>query len=69
MKASEIRELSLEEQKQKVSSLKEALFNLRFQHEISQLENPQKMKQTRRDIAKIETIIRENDITAKTKKE
>ncbi len=59
MKAIEIRELSREERQQKVEDLKEELFNLRFQHEIGQLENPQKMKQIKRDIAKIKTIIRE----------
>jgi len=59
MKAIEIRELSREERQQKVEDLKEELFNLRFQNEVGQLENPQKMKQIKRDIAKIKTIIRE----------
>lgn len=59
MKAGEIRDLNLEEMHQKVSDLKEELFNLRFQHEIGQLENPQRMKQTKRDIARLKSIIRE----------
>jgi large subunit ribosomal protein L29 len=59
MKASEIRELSPEEMHRKVADLKEELFNLRFQHEISQLENPQRMKQTKREIARLKTIIGE----------
>ena len=59
MKASEIKDLSMEEKLRKVDDLKEELFNLRFQHEIGQLENPQKMKQTKRDIARVKTIIRE----------
>jgi large subunit ribosomal protein L29 len=59
MKASGIREMNLEEMHRKKSDLKEELFNLCFQHEIGQLENPQKMKQARRDIARINTIIRE----------
>jgi len=59
MKTSEIRDLSLEEMHRKVSELKEELFNLRFQHEIGQLENPQRMKQTKRDIARLKTIITE----------
>jgi large subunit ribosomal protein L29 len=42
-----------------VSDLKEELFNLRFQHEIGQLEDPQRMKQTKRDIARLKTIIQE----------
>ena len=60
MKASEARDLSTEERKQKVVELAQELFNLRFQHEIGQLENPQKMKQTKRDIARLKTIINEN---------
>lgn len=57
MKASEIRELNPEESQSKLRDLKEELFNLRFQHEIGQLENPQKMKQTKRDIARVKTIL------------
>ena len=57
MKASEIRELSQEERLQKVDELKQQLFNLRFQHETGQLENPQKLKQTKHDIARMKTII------------
>ena len=60
MKASEARDLSREERKQKVVELAQELFNLRFQHEIGQLENPQKMKQTNRDIARLKTIMNEN---------
>jgi len=60
MKASEIRDLSLEEKLRKVNDLKEELFNLRFQHEIGQLENPQKMKQIKREIARVKTIIKES---------
>jgi large subunit ribosomal protein L29 len=59
MKASEIRELGLEEMQRKAAELKEALFNLRFQHEVGQLENPQKIKETKRDIARIKTVIGE----------
>jgi large subunit ribosomal protein L29 len=59
MKASEIRDLNPEEMRQKVSDLKEELFNLRFQHEIGQLENPQRMKQMKRDIARLKTILQE----------
>ena len=59
MKASEIRDLSPEERQRKLDDLKEEVFNLRFQHEIGQLENPQKVKQTKRDIARVKTIIRE----------
>ena len=62
MKPSEIRELSLEEKLRKASDLKEELFNLRFQHEIGQLENSQKMKQIKREIARVKTIIKESEL-------
>jgi large subunit ribosomal protein L29 len=69
MKASEIKEMSLEEMQRKIGDLKEELFNLRFQHEIGQLENPQRMKQTKKDIARIHTMIREIGAKSKTAKE
>ena len=65
MKASEIRDMNLDEMHSKVSDLREELFNLRFQHEIGQLENPQRMKQTKRDIARMETIIKEGTLNQK----
>lgn len=69
MKASEIREMNLDEMQRKVSDLKEELFNLRFQHEIGQLENPNKMNQTRKNIAQVKTIIREVELKNKTVEE
>ena len=69
MKTSEINDMSLEEMQRKISDLKEELFNLRFQHEIGQLENPQKMKQVKRDIARINTIRREVQIKNKSAEE
>jgi large subunit ribosomal protein L29 len=59
MKAENIREMSPEERERKLVDLKEELFNLRFQHGAGQLENSQKLKQTKRDIARIKTVIRE----------
>ena len=59
MKAEEIRALSSSEMQQKLDELKHELFNLRFQHEVGQLENPSKIKQTRKDIARIYTVITE----------
>jgi large subunit ribosomal protein L29 len=59
MKASEIKDMNPDEMQSKISDLREELFNLRFQHEIGQLENPQRMKQTKRDIARLETIFKE----------
>jgi large subunit ribosomal protein L29 len=69
MKASEIRDMTPDEMHSKVSDLKEELFNLRFQHEISQLENPQRMKQTKKDIARIETVINEVTLNQKENNE
>ena len=66
MKASEIRELSAEEKHRKVDDLKEELFNLRFQKETGQLENPQKVRQVRQEIARLKTIIREQDVQDST---
>ncbi len=57
MKASEIRDLGTEEIQQKLADLKETLFNLRFQHEIGQLENPKKIGSTKKDIARLKTIL------------
>jgi large subunit ribosomal protein L29 len=74
MKASEIRELSREERERKLVELKEELFNLRFQHEIGQLESPAKMKQIKHDIARMKTLLRETSLqgapnNTKTEKE
>jgi large subunit ribosomal protein L29 len=66
MKASEIKDLSMEEMLRKLDDLKGELFNLRFQHETGQLENPQKMKQTKRDIARVKTIIRQSELNNET---
>ena len=65
MKASEIRELSPDEMERKAVDLKQELFNLRFQHASGQLENPAKLKQTKRDIARVMTIIRETQLNEK----
>jgi large subunit ribosomal protein L29 len=58
MKASEIREMTPEEIQRKVTDLKQALFNLRFQLEIGQLENRAKIRQTKQDIARLLTVHR-----------
>jgi large subunit ribosomal protein L29 len=61
MKVNEIREMSAEEQDLKIASLKEELFNLRFQHATGQLENPMRIKEVKKTIARIKTIQREQD--------
>jgi large subunit ribosomal protein L29 len=60
MKASEIRDMSLEEMIRKEADLKQEWFNLRFQHGTGQLENTSKLKSIKRDIARVKTLIREH---------
>lgn len=62
MTAQEIRELSESELELKLKDLKEELFNLRFQLAINQLENPMRIKAVKRDIARVSTVIRENEL-------
>ncbi len=62
MQASEIKELSEQELGAKLQNLVETLFNLRFQHKTAQLENTNRLKQVRRDIARIQTIQRQRNI-------
>jgi large subunit ribosomal protein L29 len=61
MKVSEIRDMSLEEIIRKEADLKQEWFNLRFQHGTGQLENTEKLKLIKRDIARVKTIIREKE--------
>lgn len=61
MKSVDLRQLSLEELKKRLADERESLANLRFQLATSQLESPIKVRTTRRDIAKLETIIREKE--------
>lgn len=62
MKAKEIRELSVNELQTKLKDLKAELFNLRFQHSINQLDNPMRLNHVKKDIARIKTILRENEL-------
>ncbi|MBW2057863.1 MAG: 50S ribosomal protein L29 [Deltaproteobacteria bacterium] len=59
MKASDLRDLSLDELKGKEKDLKEELFNLRFQHATGQLENTMRIPQVKKDLARVKTILRE----------
>ena len=59
MKASEIRELSNAELNEKLTALKAELFNLRFQHATYQFEHPMLMKEVKKDIARIKTVLRQ----------
>ena len=62
MKASEIRDMTAAELENKLVDLKKELFALRFQHTVNQLENPARLKDVKKDIARVKTIIRENEL-------
>ncbi len=64
MKADEIRAKSGEELTKELLALKEELFKLRFQHATNQLENPLRLCAVRRDIARVKTIMREQELRA-----
>lgn len=65
MKAKEIRELSVEELEVKLTELKKDLFNLRLQNATNQLDNPTRIAEVKRDIARVNTILREHQLTEK----
>ena len=65
MKAKEIKEMSNDELVAKLDSLKEELFNLRFRHAIGQLENSASLKNCKKEIAKVKTVLREKELGAK----
>ena len=67
MKASELRKLSNEELGKKLKDLKAELFNLRFQLAINQLENPMRISAVKKDIARVQTILRQNELNAGAK--
>ena len=64
MKAEEIRDLETDELHGRIAELKEELFNLRFQLATGQLDNHRRMREVRRDVARIRTILRERDFAA-----
>lgn len=65
MKASEVRDLTTTEVEQNIDSLKEELFNLRFQLATGQLENPARLRDVRKSIARAKTILRERELGIK----
>ncbi|MFR0879914.1 MAG: 50S ribosomal protein L29 [Oscillospiraceae bacterium] len=67
MKASEIRDLSVEEMNEKLAGLKEELFALRFQLAVNQLDNTARLKAVKKDIARIKTVLRESEIKSGVK--
>ena len=63
MKAKDFREMSAEELNSKLVDLKKELFNLRFQSAVNQLENPMRIKDVKKDIARVLTVLKESDGT------
>ena len=66
MKASEVHDFSHEELAVKLTDLKETFMKLRFQHATAQLDNVGKLRDTRRDIARINTVLNERKRASKT---
>ena len=64
MNAKELRDMTATELQDKLKSLNEELFNLRFQHAINQLDNPMRIVAVKKDIARVKTVIRENELKA-----
>ncbi len=63
-RTSELREMDADELGTRLAEARQELFNLRFQHVTGQLDNYARLGQVRKEIARIETILRENEITA-----
>jgi len=63
MKPSAIREMGQEELRHKEKELQEQLFRLRVQKSIGQLDNAMKLKQTRRDIARVKTVLKQKQVS------
>ena len=65
MEAKELREMSAEDLVQKRANLREEITHLKLKRATSRLENPMKLKETKRDLARLETILREKALSAK----
>ena len=63
MNAKEIRELSVVELNEKLADLKDELYKLRFQHAINQLDNPMRITAVKKDIARVQTVLREAELS------
>jgi len=61
VKTNDIRKMSVEELNKTLKELKEELFNLRFQNTINQLDNPHKIADVKKDIARVKTILNEKN--------
>ncbi len=65
MKANEVRKMSASELESKLTELKKDLFQLRLQHATNQLDNPVRIAQVKRDIARVKTIIRQQELAGR----
>jgi len=65
MRADELRDMTEVELAQKLREFKEELFNLRFQHATAQLDNPMRIKEVKKNIARVKTILRERELNIK----
>jgi len=63
MKPSKVREMGLEELRTRERELQEQLFRLRVQQSLGQLDNAIKLRETRRDIARVKTVLREKQVS------
>jgi large subunit ribosomal protein L29 len=64
VKTTELRKMSSQELAKKLQDLKQELFNLRFQHAVNQLDNPHKISDVKKDIARVKTVLNEKDAVA-----
>ena len=69
MKATEVRAMSVEQLNEKLDSLKKDLFFLRMQHATNQLDNPLKIRETKHDIARVKTMLRQKELSGASDKQ
>ncbi len=62
MEAKKLREMSADELAQKRHDLKEEIFHLKLRRATSRLENPMKLRETKKDLARVETLLREREL-------
>ena len=67
MKATELRELTVKELQEQLENEKSFLAKQRLNHAVSQLDNPLKLKETRKNIARLQTVLREKELNDKIK--
>ena len=68
MQAKEFRSMTVSEINKKIAELKTELFNLRFQHATNQLDNPNRIVEVKKDIARAKTVLRQIDTNAQAQR-